>query len=48
MSLPKVWKPRKQVAFLTGHGCQWMQGYYFGRPEPARHFCPAAFAEQHG
>jgi diguanylate cyclase (GGDEF)-like protein/PAS domain S-box-containing protein len=31
----------EQMAFLRLHDCTWMQGFYFGRPEPATHYMAA-------
>lgn len=37
----------RQAAFLRGHGCQRLQGYLFGKPQPARAAANTSLASQH-
>ena len=38
---------KEQQEFLTQHGCRMMQGYYFGRPMPAKQFEEMLHGDHH-
>jgi len=38
----------EQAAWLEREGCDWAQGWYFGRPMPAEEFIPVAHSLQEG